>query len=227
MKKGQLLARIDPVLLQQAVEEGLAGVERSQAQLDAAKREYDRNQKLFAEKLIPESEITSYQSTYEVAKANMTSARVSLDRAKRNLGYTAIYSPIDGVIVERNVDVGQTVAASLSAPQLFLIANDLSRMQILASVGESDIGSIVEGQPCASRCRPIPTSTSHGTVRQVRLQSKTVENVVNYTVVVEVENQDGKLLPGMTASVDFLTGVGAATCCWCPMRRCGSAPPRR
>jgi HlyD family secretion protein len=207
VKKGQLLARVDPVLLQQAVEEGLAGVERSQAQLDAAKREYDRNQRLFSEKLIPESEITNYQSTYEVAKANLTSARVSLDRAKRNLGYTDIYSPIDGVIVERNVDVGQTVAASLSAPQLFLIANDLSRMQILASVGESDIGSIVEGQQVRFTVQTYPNEHFTGTVRQVRLQSKTVENVVNYTVVVEVENKDGRLLPGMTASVDFLTGA--------------------
>ena len=226
VKKGQLLARIDPVLLQQAVEEGLAGVERSQAQLDAAKREYDRNQKLFSEKLIPESEITNYQSTYDVAKANMTSARVSLDRAKRNLGYTEIYSPIDGVIVERNVDVGQTVAASLSAPQLFLIANDLSRMQILASVGESDIGSIVEGQQVRFTVQTYPNEHFTGTVRQVRLQSKTVENVVNYTVVIEVENKDGRLLPGMTASVDFLTG-SVQTCCWCRTRRCGSVPPRR
>ncbi len=206
VKKGQLLARIDPVLLQQAVEEGLAGVERSQALLDAAKREYDRNQKLLSEKLIPESEITNYQSTYDVAKANLTSARVSLDRAKRNLGYTEIYSPIDGVIVERNVDVGQTVAASLSAPQLFLIANDLSRMQILASVGESDIGSIVEGQQVRFTVQTYPNEHFTGSVRQVRLQSKTVENVVNYTVVIEVENKDGRLLPGMTASVDFLTG---------------------
>ena len=195
VKKGQLLARVDPVLQQQAVEEALAGVERAQAQFDAAKREYDRNQKLFTEQLIPESEITGYQSTYDVAKANMTSARVSLDRAKRNLGYTEIYSPIDGVIVERNVDVGQTVAASLSAPQLFLIANDLSRMQILASVGESDIGSIVDDQTVRFTVQTYPNQHFAGTVRQVRLQSKTLENVVNYTVVIEVDNPDGKLLP--------------------------------
>ena len=142
-----------------------------------------------------------------MAKANLTSARVSLDRAKRNLEYTEIYSPIDGVIVERNVDVGQTVAASLSAPQLFLIANDLSRMQILASVGESDIGSIVEDQRVRFTVQTYPNEHFTGTVRQVRLQSKTVENVVNYTVVIEVENKDGRLLPGMTANVDFLTGT--------------------
>src|SRR5688572_7249151 len=205
VKKGQLLARIDPVLLQQAVEEGLAGVQRAQAQLDAAKREYDRNQKLFAEQLIPESEITGFQSTYEVAQANMTSARVSLDRAKRNLGYTEIYSPIDGVIVERNVDVGQTVAASLSAPQLFLIANDLADMQILAKVDESDIGLIQDGQSVQFTVQSFPGRSFAGTVKQVRLQSTTQDNVVNYTVVIGVKNETGRLLPGMTATVQFLT----------------------
>lgn len=137
----------------------------------------------------------------------MKSARVNLDRARQNLAYTSIYAPIDGVVVERNVDVGQTVAASLSAPQLFLIANDLTRMQILASVDESDIGLIQEGQPVRFTVQPYPDETFTGTVRQVRLQSTTVENVVNYTVVVEVANPGGKLLPGMTATVEFLTGA--------------------
>jgi HlyD family secretion protein len=204
--KGQLLARIDPVIHQQAVEESLAGVERAQAQFGAAKREYERNQKLFDQGLLPESELTGYLSTYEVAKANQTSARVALDRARRNLEYTSIHSPIDGVIVERNVDVGQTVAASLSAPQLFLIANDLARMQILASVGESDIGAIVEDQPVRFTVQTYPNERFTGTVRQVRLQSTTTENIVNYTVVIEVDNRAGRLLPGMTATVDFLTG---------------------
>jgi HlyD family secretion protein len=205
--KGELLARVDPVLSQQAVAESLAGLERAQAQFGAAKREYERNQKLFDQGLLPASELTGFLSTYEVAKANLTAAQVSLDRAKRNLEYTSIHSPIDGVIVERNVDVGQTVAASLSAPQLFLIANDLSRMQILASVGESDIGAIVEGQSVRFTVQSYPNRRFDGMVRQVRLQSKTTENVVNYTVVVAVDNKEGKLLPGMTATVDFLTGA--------------------
>ena len=206
VRKGQLLARIDPVLHQQAVEESLAGVERAQAQFEAAKREYERNQKLFDQGLLPESELTGYLSTYEVARANQTSARVAIDRARRNLEYTSIHSPIDGVVVERNVDVGQTVAASLSAPQLFLIANDLARMQILASVDESDIGRIADGQPVRFTVQSYPDERFSGAVRQVRLQSTTMENVVNYTVVVEVENRDGRLLPGMTATVEFLTG---------------------
>ena len=136
----------------------------------------------------------------------MKSAQVALDRARKNLSYTEIYAPIDGVVVERNVDVGQTVAASLSAPQLFLIANDLSQMQILASVDESDIGLIHEGQDVRFTVQAYPNQTFTGTVRQVRLQSTTTENVVNYTVVVTVANPKGKLLPGMTATVEFLTG---------------------
>ena len=126
------------------------------------------------------------------------------DRAKQNLSFTSIYAPIDGVVVERNVNLGQTVAASLSAPQLFLIANDLSRMQILALVGESDIEQIKQGQPVTFTVQALPGQTFPGTVQQVRLQSTTADNVVNYTVVVTLENPEGKLLPGMTARVDFL-----------------------
>jgi HlyD family secretion protein len=133
------------------------------------------------------------------------SAKIALDRAKQNLSYTAIYAPIDGVIVERNVDVGQTVAASLSAPQLFLIANDLAEMQILASVDESDIGQIKEGQPVQFTVQSYPGQSFTGTVKQVRLQSTTAENVVSYTAVVAVKNEGGKLLPGMTATVQFQT----------------------
>jgi HlyD family secretion protein len=134
------------------------------------------------------------------------SAQVALDRARKNLSYTEIHAPIDGVVVERNVDVGQTVAASLSAPQLFLIANDLSQMQILASVDESDIGQIHEGQDVRFTVQAYANQHFTGTVRQVRLQSATTENVVNYTVVVSVANPKGTLLPGMTATVEFLTG---------------------
>jgi len=134
------------------------------------------------------------------------SADIALGRARQNLSYTNIYAPIDGVIVERDVDVGQTVAASFSAPQLFVIANDLSQMQILASVDESDIGKIRPGQSVTFTVSSYPQTFS-GTVQQVRLQSKTTENVVNYTVVVGVDNPGGKLLPGMTATVKFLTSA--------------------
>ena len=206
VKKGQLLARIDATLLQQAVQEAAAGMDRAQAQLTLAEGDYQRNKLLFDQKVITASEFGSSQSAYDVARANMKSAQIAVDRARKNLSYANIYAPIDGVIVERNVDVGQTVAASLSAPQLFLIANDLSQMQILASVDESDIGSIKEGLPVEFTVQTYPNQKFTGSVKQVRLQSTTQDNVVNYTAVVQVANKDGKLLPGMTATVRFLTG---------------------
>ena len=206
VKKGQLLARIDPTLQQQAVQDAQAGVERVQSQYTMSKDEYDREKTLFDSKVITASEFNTAQSNYEVAKANLKSAQIALDKARQNLAYTNIYAPIDGVIVARTVDVGQTVAASLSAPELFLIANDLSQMQILANVDESDIGSIAVGQPVTFSVQAYPNRTFTGTVEQVRLQSTTQDNVVNYTTVISVANLDGKLLPGMTATVQFLTG---------------------
>jgi HlyD family secretion protein len=206
VKKGQLVARIDPVLQEQTVRDAQAGLERNRAQMEQAKVEYERNRGLFERKVLTEVEFNSAKYAYEIAQANVKSAQVALDRAKQNLAYTQIYAPVDGVIVERTVDVGQTVAASLSAPQLFLIANDLSQMQILASVDESDIGSIKPGQPVRFTVQAYPNESFNGTVKKVRLQSKTTENVVNYTVEVSVANPSGKLLPGMTATVEFVTG---------------------
>jgi HlyD family secretion protein len=206
VKQGQLIARIDPTLLEQAVRDAQAGLERSRAQYQQADIEYQRNLGLFEQKVLTEIEFNTTKFSRDVAMANMKSAQVALDRARQNLAYTEIYAPVDGIVVERNVDVGQTVAASLSAPQLFLIAQDLSRMQILASVAESDIGAIREDQPVSFTVQTWPNETFSGIVRKVRLQSTTIENVVSYTVVIEVANPEGKLLPGMTASVDFITG---------------------
>jgi HlyD family secretion protein len=206
VKKGQLLARIDPTLQQQAVLDAQAGLVRAQADLERSKAEYERNKTLFDQKVLTATEFNTAQYNYTVAQASVKSAQVALDRARKNLSYTEIYAPIDGVVVERNVDVGQTVAASLSAPQLFLIANNLSQMQILASVDESDIGLIHERQDVRFTVQAYPNQTFTGNVRQVRLQSATTENVVNYTVVVSVANPKGTLLPGMTATVEFLTG---------------------
>lgn len=205
--QGQLIARIDPTLQKQSVEDAKAGLARAQSQYDQAKAEYDRQKQLFDAKIVTASEFGTAQSSYEVAKANLTSAQISLDKAQQNLAYTNIYAPIDGVVVSRDVDVGQTVAASLSAPQLFLVATDLSRMQILATVDESDIGMIKEGQPVAFTVQAYPNENFTGTVEQVRLQSTLQDNVVNYTAVVSVQNPEGKLLPGMTATVAFQTGA--------------------
>jgi HlyD family secretion protein len=183
VKKGQLIARIDPTLQQQAVADAQAGVSRAQ-----------------------DPEFNTAQLNYQLARANATSAQIALDKARQNLSYTSIYAPIDGIVVQRDMDVGQTVAASLSAPQLFVIAKDLSQMQILATVDESDIGQIKNDQPVSFTVQAYPGRPFTGTVRQVRINSTTVNNVVNYTAVVAVANPDGKLLPGMTATVKFLVG---------------------
>lgn len=205
VKKGQLLARIDPTLQQQAVGNAQAGVARVQAQLVQAKAAYDQSKTLYDEKIITQTEYDTAKSDYAVAQANLTSAQIALDQARQNLAYTNIYAPIDGVVVDRNVNVGQTVAASLQAPQLFLIANDLSRMQILASVDESDIGRIKPGQPVSFTVQSYPNDSFPGTVSQVRLKDSTQNNVVSYTAVVNVKNPGGKLLPGMTATTTFVT----------------------
>jgi HlyD family secretion protein len=205
VKKGQLLARIDPTLAQQAVTDAEANVEKAQAEALLASRDYARNRDLTNAGLVARSAFEQTQSASQVAQAGVKSARIALDRAKQNLAYTNISAPIDGVVIERNVQQGQTVAASLSAPQLFLIANDLSQMEILAQVGEGDIAQIKEGQPVEFTVQALQGRTFQGSVKQVRLQSATQDNVVNYTVVVSVDNSRGNLLPGMTARVSFLT----------------------
>jgi HlyD family secretion protein len=205
VKKGQLLARIDPTLAQQAVTDAQANLEKAQAQAVQASRDFSRNRELMNSGLVARSEYEQTQSGSEVAQAGVKSARIALDRARQNLAYTNIYAPIDGVVVDRDVQKGQTVAASLSAPQLFVIANDLSQMQILAQVGESDIAQIKQGQTAEFTVQALQGRTFQGTVQQVRLQSTTQDNVVNYTVVVGVNNPKGQLLPGMTARVNFLT----------------------
>ena len=205
VKKGQLIARIDPILQEQAVADAQAGVSRADAVVTQTQLEFERSKKLHDQQIATDAEFNVAQSNYSVAKANLTSARISLQKARQNLAYTNIYSPIDGVVVERAMDVGQTVAASLSAPKLFVIANDLSRMQILASVDESDIGKIQAGQPVTFTVQSFPDRTFNGSVEQVRLNSTTLNNVVSYTAVVSVNNEDGKLLPGMTASVKLVT----------------------
>ena len=206
VKTGQLLARIDPTLAQQDVSDAQAGVARAQATLDQTQSDYNQEKAMYDKKVVTLTEFATARSAYEVAKGGLTSAQVSLEKAKQELGFCDIYSPIDGIVVDRNVNVGQTVASSFSAPQLFLLANNLKNMQILASVDESDIGVIHTGQPVRFTVQAFANRQFTGTVKQVRLQSTTADNVVNYTVVVDVKNPDGALLPGMTATVNFMTG---------------------
>lgn len=204
VKKGQLLARIDPVLLEQEVRQTEASLERAQAELDNATRELERTTALFDAEAVTQRELDTARYQHSVASAARKSAEIALDKARRNLRYTEIRSPIDGIVLGRLVDVGQTVAASLSAPQLFLIAEDLSKLQILASVDESDIGKIFEGQEAQFTVQAHGDRKFNGSVKQIRLQSAVAENVVSYTVVIGVDNPDGSLLPGMTATVELV-----------------------
>jgi HlyD family secretion protein len=163
-------------------------------------------QYLFNENIKTKNDLEQAQVNFELAQATLKSAQSSLERSRINLSYASIYAPIDGIVISRSIDVGQTVAASFSSPTLFLIANDLQKMQILANVDESDIGQIKEGQEVRFTIQAQPNRTFSGKVSQIRLEPTTVNNVVNYTVVVNVANKDGLLLPGMTATIDFLVG---------------------
>ncbi len=204
VKENQIIARIDTALLSHAVAGAEAQLARSQAELRQARREYDRINLLHEENLVSDSEFSTVQFDLDSAQASVQSTEVDLSRAQQNLAYATITSPINGTVINRAVDVGQTVQASFSAPELFLIAGDLTQMQILVSVDESDIGQIAEGQSARFTVQAYPEDSFTGTVRQVRLQSASEDNVVNYTAVVDVANPEGSLLPGMTATVDFL-----------------------
>jgi len=204
VRRGQVIARIDTTLLVSSVRDAEATLSRNQAQLDFAGTEYQRVKNLYEKSFATEVEYNQVKYNLDLAQANIVSSQINLDRALRNLDYATIVSPIDGVVVERNVDEGQTVAASLNAPQLFLIANDLADMEILVSVDESDIGLIKEGQTARFTVQAYDEDEFYGTVRQVRLQSTSTNNVVSYTAVVDVNNPEGRLLPGMTATVEFL-----------------------
>ena len=203
--KNQLLAVLDTFLLKASVLDAEAGVTKAEASLAEAQAEYDRNLSLYEKQLISEADFLPAKYTLKTKEAEMKSAETALVRARRNLGYAYIYSPIDGIVIAKDVEEGQTVAASLSTPTLFQIAQDLSHMEILAAVDESDIGMIEVGQPVRFEVQAYDDKVFEGTVRQIRLQPETVSNVVNYTVVVNAVNDENLLLPGMTATVDFIT----------------------
>jgi len=204
VRKGQLLAVLDTVLLKTTLLDAQANMAKARAQLEQANADYSRNLPLFEKKLISEAEFLPLQIQLKTQKANLTSAEAALARADRNLKYAFIHSPIKGTVIQRNVEEGQTVAASLQAPILFIIAEDLAQMEIHAQVDESDIGQIKTGQKVTFSVQAYPDKIFEGAVRQIRLQPTTVQNVVNYTVVVDASNPENFLLPGMTATVDFI-----------------------
>jgi HlyD family secretion protein len=204
VKKGQILAQLDPTFLKAQVAQAQADLEKSKASMDLDKKEYERSLSLFDKKLISQSDLDLAYTNNELAIADEKSSEAALDRAKTNLSYATIYSPIDGVVISRDVDVGQTVAASLSAPTLFTIANDLKEMQVDASIDEADIGNIKDGQTVSFTVDAYPDSTFQGTVKQVRLSPVIVQNVVTYDVIISVANPNMLLKPGMTANVTII-----------------------
>ncbi|PLX91693.1 MAG: efflux RND transporter periplasmic adaptor subunit [Desulfuromonas sp.] len=204
VKKGDLLARIDAALYEAALSEAQAGVEKAKATLAEAEETLQRDQPLYVKGYLSAQEFAPSRTAVATAKAGLSSAEAALLRAQTNLDYTVIRSPIDGTVIERSVEAGQTVAASLNTPTLFILARDLKQMQIEVNVDESDIGLIRKGQPVRFTVQAWPEEKFNGEVTQIRLQPTTISNVVNYTVLVKAENDDGKLLPGMTATVDFV-----------------------
>lgn len=202
--QGQTLAILDATNLASMVRASEADILRAEAQYEQAQSDYERAKKMFGKNLISEYDLTTAKTNAQTALASLKSAQESLDRAKTNLDYAVIKSPIDGKVIHRNIEEGQTVAASLSTPTLFIIAEDLGQMEIQALVDESDIGRIENGQMVRFTVEAYMDEEFTGTVEQVRLQPTTVSNVVNYTVIVNASNEEGLLLPGMTATVDFL-----------------------
>jgi HlyD family secretion protein len=218
VKKGQLLARIDPAFFEASMEQAKANLiaatanaQRSKVQAEDALRQAERTDTLFARSLIAEAERDTARTAAQAAQAQVTAseaaigqARASLNQAKVNLEYTNILSPVSGVVISRAIDPGATVAASLSAPTLFTIAEDLRKMQVEASVAESDVGRIQEGMAASFLVDAFPSRRFNGKVRQVRNAPITQQGVVTYTTVVDVQNEDLALRPGMTANVTFI-----------------------
>ena len=204
VKKGDVLLEIEPSVLQASVDEAKASLVSAISQRNYAKSEYQRNKTLYNEGFISRAEMEQSQTTYEQAEQSVNRMQSQYDRAVTNLGYATIKSPVDGTVISREVDVGQTVAASFQTPDLFKIAEDLSQMQIETSVSEADIGVIKEGQAVTFTVDAYPDQTFDGLVRQIRLSPTTTSNVVVYTVVIDVDNSDLRLMPGMTAFVTIV-----------------------
>ncbi|MDA8101301.1 MAG: efflux RND transporter periplasmic adaptor subunit [Nitrospiraceae bacterium] len=232
VRKGQLIALIDPTLFETQLAQAQANADRAEAGLRDAERVLNQNKALYAKNLVAKNDYDSAVTANDSAKAQLAQARAALQSAATNLSYTKIYSPVDGVVISRNVDIGQTVAASFQTPTLFTIAQDLTKMQIDTNVAESDIGKVKVGQDVEFTVDAYPDTTFDGKVWQVRRAPITVQNVVTYDVVIQVSNRDLKLMPGMTANVSVITNmrenvlrIPNAALRFRPERPAGSASP--
>lgn len=220
VQKGQLLAQIDTSLFEAQLQQSLANINNAKATLDKNKaileydtKTYNRYKNLYARNLISKNDLDSAESAYKsdiaqvaAAKASIMQAEANYATASANMRYTKIISPVNGIVISKEVEVGQTVAASFQTPTLFQVAEDLTKMRIETSVSEADIGKVKEGQEVEYTLDGYPDSIFKGKVTQVRLSPTTESNVVTYTVIIEVENNEGKLMPGMTANVSIITG---------------------
>ncbi len=219
VKRGQVLATLDPALFQTQIDQAQATVirlkselDKAQVQLEDAQLKSKRAEQLGADQLLAQQDVDTARSTTRVAQASLTSAKAQLSQAeaaltqaKVNLSHTVITSPTDGIVLSRNVEVGQTVSAGLQAPTLFVIARDLTRLELQARVDESDVGGVKPGAAVTFTVDAYPRRQFTGMVRLVRLQPTTVQNVVTYTTIIDVPNADGQLKPGMTSTVSIET----------------------
>jgi len=205
VKAGQLLAELDPAILEAQIRQTEANLASAKATLNNAELSLKRNENLKSKGFISDGALDGLRKDVETARAQVMQTEAQLARDKTNLGYSKIKSPINGIVVNRGIDVGQTVAASFQTPTLFQIARDLRRMQIDTSVAEADVGAIQNGQPVRFTVDAFRDQEFNAKVRMVRLNPTTVQNVVTYNVVIDVDNKDGNLLPGMTAQVAIMT----------------------
>lgn len=205
VKAGEVVAQIDPATYERALGQAEAELANSEAALELAQLNFDRAKELFASSLISKSEFDQTRVNLSQAKAQVKMRQANVERAKVDLSRTTIYAPMDGIVITRKVEAGQTVAASMNTPTLFTIANDLSKMRIEAAVSEADVGGLEEGQKVQFTVDAFLGRSFEGKVQQVRYAPTTNQNVVTYTTVVEVDNKDLKLRPGMTATAKFIT----------------------
>jgi HlyD family secretion protein len=201
VKKGQLLAELDPTPFQAQVEQRRADLTRAQVQADDARIRYDRQRRLMEGGLTAQAEVDAAEAQWKGARAQVAQAQAALSQVETNLRYTKIISPIDGMVVDRQYDVGQTVAASFQAPTLFQIAQDLTKMQVQADVDQSDIGRVKVGQVARFNVDAYPEEEFRGRLAQIRFNALVNQNVVTYPVILEVANPEGRLRPKMTANV--------------------------
>ena len=205
VKKGDLLAELDKLTLNQSVSRAKASLTSAESQLQYAKLTYERTKQLYESNAATLASYQEAQNSYTQAQMSKKNAQASYDQALVDLAYAEIYSPIDGIVLDRAVEVGQTVAASFSTPTLFTLANDLTKMQVEANVDEADIGQVKVDQRVTFTVDAYMDEVFNGTVNQIRMKPTTTSNVVTYTVIISAPNDDMKLFPGMTASVTIIT----------------------